>query len=500
LPRRASFRWCGVASPGKAAALPRVASPSHMVHLHRCAPLRWPKQPPPKRSRNDNVAARHYHATLDAGSHAVAGLGCGAAAPVSASASLSSPSLVPAGTSRTLVEGSADRVATVGGVERAQVPNGTVARRALSRGELTSAAARWATFWNVVAAFERSTHTGAVDVLTALGRDRQCSTSHKDGAPPRAVLEALTQAKNAGMNVQALTDGIVERGSMRKITCSSAQTYASHLRMVAWASEVFGEPPLGCSVAHIRRVAAVCNCAATQRGWLSAWAMAHEAAQLPWPGDGDVLLRGLRRGTVKCRIPRHPRRRVDMHMVKRLLRRALQRQSAWWAVILVLSYTFLLRMPSELFKQYRRSLLVESSGRFTYGPIRRKQRLDWCTAFAFCTCERARHLCLHVWLSVLDELEAAPGAARLGGYSPQSWTQELRGMLAAEGVQDTIEWHGHDVRRGAAADVLAASGVDAMLARGGWRSLGGARPYVPRDEVSAGFLAQGLVDDSDPEN
>ena len=67
-------------------------------------------------------------------------------------------------------------------------------------------------------------------------------------------------------------------------------------------------------------------------------------------------------------------------------------------------------------------------------------------------------------------------------------------------MQNTKKWFGHDVRRGAAADVLASSGVDAMLARGGWRSLGGARPYVPRDEVSAGLLAQGLVDDSDPES
>ena len=55
-------------------------------------------------------------------------------------------------------------------------------------------------------------------------------------------------------------------------------------------------------------------------------------------------------------------------------------------------------------------------------------------------------------------------------------------------------------RRGAAADVFAASGVDAMLARGGWRSVASARPYVSGDEVAAGLLAQGVVDDSGPEN
>ena len=69
-------------------------------------------------------------------------------------------------------------------------------------------------------------------------------------------------------------------------------------------------------------------------------------------------------------------------------------------------------------------------------------------------------------------------------------------MLIDMGIIDAQRWFGHDVRRGAAADVFAASGVDAMLQQGGWRSLGGARPYVGRDEVSAGYLAQACIDDS----
>ena len=86
----------------------------------------------------------------------------------------------------------------------------------------------------------------------------------------------------------------------------------------------------------------------------------------------------------------------------------------------------------------------------------------------------------------------------MGGYSPASVTAELRTLLHAEGFVDSHQWH--HVRRGAAADAFAAAGVDAMFARGGWRSVGAARPYVPRDEISAGLLAQGVIDDSDPEN
>ena len=92
------------------------------------------------------------------------------------------------------------------------------------------------------------------------------------------------------------------------------------------------------------------------------------------------------------------------------------------------------------------------------------------------------------------------GPAGYGGYCPSSWTATLRTLLAAEGVQAPQDWFGHDVRRGAAADVFATSGTDAVLLRGGWRSLAATRPYVPGDEVSAGLLAQGLADDSTPEN
>ena len=89
---------------------------------------------------------------------------------------------------------------------------------------------------------------------------------------------------------------------------------------------------------------------------------------------------------------------------------------------------------------------------------------------------------------------------RLGGYTPAAWTSELRSLLESEGIANSQEWFGHDVRRGAAADVFAAAGVDAMLGRGGWRSIGGSRPYVHGDEIAAGQLAQNLMDDSSPEN
>lgn len=364
----------------------------------------------------------------------------------------------------------------------------------------SAVAASEVTMAEIIRFFERSCHRSGSDFLTALGLPRSCSARSKDGAAPRRVIQALTAAREPGVDIVKLADGVVERRFIYRISESSTTTYASHLGMISLACEVFGCAPLGCSVIDVRRVAAICVCASTQRGWLSAWAMAHQVAGVPWQGDRDIILRGLRIGTLKSRVPRFPRKRVDRKLARALLKRAITGGMSWWSVILVLAYNFLLRMPSELFGQYKRSFLRESGGRFSYGPIRRKQRLDWCTITAFCTCRTDPAMCLHAWCSVTDELDAVPNSKHLGGYTPTSWTARLRQLLAAEGLPDPEEWYGNDVQRGAAADAFAAEGVDSMLSRGGWRNLSGARPDVPADEILAGYLAQNVIDDSALEN
>ncbi|CAK0864902.1 unnamed protein product [Prorocentrum cordatum] len=131
----------------------------------------------------------------------------------------------------------------------------------------------------------------------------------------------------------------------------------------------------------------------------------------------------------------------------------------------------------------------------SHGPIHRKQRGDQCTVFSFCTCGVDQGIRLHTWLPVWDELFRNEGRP-LGGCIPASWTAEFRCHLRALGVASPGAWFGHGVWRGAAADVFVASGVKAMLARGGWRSVASAGPYVSGDEVAAGLLAQGVVDES----
>jgi hypothetical protein len=125
--------------------------------------------------------------------------------------------------------------------------------------------------------------------------------------------------------------------------------------------------------------------------------------------------------------------------------------------------------------------------------------VDLCTLHAFCLCGTDEGICLHTWLPVWNHAIAA-GGPPFGGYTPATWTAEFRRHLQAVGVANPEVWFGRDVRRGAASDVFAASGVEAMLPRGGWRSVTSARPHVSGDEVAAGLLAQGVIDDSGPEN
>ena len=217
---------------------------------------------------------------------------------------------------------------------------------------------------------------------------------------------------------------------MAKITETSAPTYASHLRMIAWACTIFVICPLRCSVQDVRRITATCSSACTQRGWMSTWAMAHMAGP-PWPGDEDIVRRGVRTGTLKLHTPQLPRNWLGRRMVVRLLCNAAIDQKWWWGCIIVIAYNFISRMPSELFSQFARPLLQRDGHRFTYGPNWRKHRLNWCSGTAFCSCETCPEICLHKWIPILDSSRCL-GSQRLGGYKPATWTAEMRARMLTD--------------------------------------------------------------------
>ena len=124
---------------------------------------------------------------------------------------------------------------------------------------------------------------------------------------------------------------------------SPLRSYASHLRMTAWGCRVFHIDPCRPDTLGIRRIAACVNNYNTLAGRLSAWKAALEALGQPWPGDGDPVLRGIRRGTRRLQLPRMPKQRVRRRLLRRFLVCAIQKRApgwTWWAFLGIIAHSF----------------------------------------------------------------------------------------------------------------------------------------------------------------
>ena len=124
-------------------------------------------------------------------------------------------------------------------------------------------------------------------------------------------------------------------------------------------------------------------------------------------------------------------------------------------------------------------------------------RLDFQFVKSFCFCPSDPLLCLCSWHRVWPELGRSK---HLGGFNATKWTAGLRTLLNELGVPNALDFHGHDIRRGAAIDIFSERCVAAMLQHCNWQSLGSVNPYVPSDEILAGLIAQGFADESEPDS
>ena len=357
-----------------------------------------------------------------------------------------------------------------------------------------------AEFRRSVAQFVDAAAGGPGDVLSAFGMPRGAAGRSRDGAPPSTVFRVLEAQRASGRNISAVADRVAAVRWNARLAPSSLLSYASHLRMVEWGCRVFGIDPSCPDIIGIRRIAACVNNHSTLSCWLTAWKSALEALGHPWPGDDDPILRGIRRGTRRLQVPRMPRHRVRRKLLRQLLGTAvLKRSQDWqrWTFLAAIAHSFALRMPSELFSQFSIGKLRRSYEGWEYGPIKRKLRLDWQFVKSFCCCATAPLLCVCAWHRLWPELDHS---RPLGGNQATKWTANLRTLLVELGIPDAQEYHGHDIRRGAAVDIFSERGVAAMLQHCNWRTLGSAAPYVPADEVQAGLVAQGFADESEPES
>ena len=150
-----------------------------------------------------------------------------------------------------------------------------------------------------------------------------------------------------------------------------------------------------------------------------------------------------------------------------------------------MAWLFLLRVPSELLRQFKPDLLQSLRGDggsvrawLTYGPIRRKACDRPVVLQRPCLCAgSSKLLCPHPWLRAL-----AWHGNHFSLPSGSMVNHRLQQGVAELGEPEAKHYASHDWRRGSAFDVLKSEGLHAMMVLGGWSGRA-AFHYVPRDAV-----------------
>ena len=249
--------------------------------------------------------------------------------------------------------------------------------------------------------------------------------------------------------------------------------------------------------AFIRRVALVCNNPSTLRGWLAAWRQLNMQRGPPWEGDKDAVRKTIRIGTLKATPVGPPKRRVRRPLLRKLLQTAIRSKRFWIGAMLNIGYIFALRMPSELFRQGKRSQFQVGSKSIRIINLKRKHKRSLCDLARWCTCQADPLLCPHPWLAFACKRTSSD---RLFDISPIRFRAEFHLLLKETGVPETDipSFTSHSLRRGAAVDILEQHGLHAMLPYGDWATPQAASHYATFDEIdqhAVGQLAADLSDD-----
>jgi hypothetical protein len=329
----------------------------------------------------------------------------------------------------------------------------------------------------------------ASSVLTALG-----GASASTPSVPSQSLRLLSAARQEGVDIHAVLDGISDSRAGCAVAQSTGKTYDSHLNQVRWACDLLCAPLCPTTLATVRRVAAIVNNTSTLRGWLSAWRQLHIMARTSWPGDGDSFLLAARLGLAKLNGPPPLRKRMRRARILLVLKSCVERNMHLEGAAVALAYIFGLRVPSELLRQATTGAFVLHGARkISFGPIKRKCHPRPSTLSRFCTCSAEPLLCAHPWIAALRELQPT---GKCFSFSAVQLMTKLKLPLLASGIkeEDLSLWTSHCFRRGSGIDVLEDRGVKAMLAHGEWSDPRSASPYASADEQKAvAFAAAQLV-------
>ena len=340
------------------------------------------------------------------------------------------------------------------------------------------------------------------DVGDFIGEDQSNGSRYPHGAPPRANLQALARAQQLGLRPTQVADVFVGARLLASMRQSTIDSYTSALRLSYLFCCLIGCALVPTTKSSIWRFAALLSNELSLRVYLAAWRKAHILSGFMWPCEACIVLRDIRKGVRNSMGMRGPRPCIRARRWLALVRYAVL-QGAWKrAARYVFAYQFLLRVPSELLRQFRPRLLTiePSSKSVRFGPLQRKTSTGE-VLVAPCICNTGgRLVCAHVWAEWVVSVVAAdcPSLFLTCGY--EEFVQGLRGDLASVGVP-TVEAQtvaSHAFRHGAARDLLAETGLANTMSRGGWKGKG-VFHYTPKAEVESQAMAEVWENLSDDE-
>lgn len=198
--------------------------------------------------------------------------------------------------------------------------------------------------------------------------------------------------------------------------------------------------------------------------------------------DNDVLRRAKRSIRNRDGFKRRERMFIQMDIVRSIVMACcMQADDMKWGMLFLLSYVFLLRLPSEAIpvvrgrvglshnEEYANCVYME--GELLCLKLKRRKnkpqgsvlkRACWCHDCA-CTCP------VHVLWPFFKRLNV--GQAAFPGVSAGGALKQLRSVLHTLGVENCSWYRTHDLRRGHALDMqLNGSTLQQILAAGEWRS------------------------------
>lgn len=239
-------------------------------------------------------------------------------------------------------------------------------------------------------------------------------------------------------------------------------------------------------------------------------------------GDGNMLLRKIRKGAFNLAPPPLDRGRVRLQLWKLLLRSSARRKLVQFGTLANLAYTLAARVPSELLQQCRWNKLMIGPTQLQYKDVRRKGKSVPSTLTRWCVCQKDELLCWHSWLAAWQELqgESAGSSNLVFSLSPQQVNSILQDLLRSLGMppEEAKRHTSHAFRRGAGVDTLEAEditctslggngwrksgafGVRGMLNMGEWAHKASASHYASYDEMAASSIAFAIAEASDDES